>query len=234
MKQWVCSICNDDTSNVDYDYLINYDHLSCHLGVWGGKDIPTHKSKLNKKMKIKGWEKISGYTYKGYAIVNPIHNAGETKYMADVLDLNLPHKPKWELSVLTPEHKWKAVTDTNFHIMLWDEDKFSARREVSKDMILSLSSFRILFEEMVDEILKLRLTSAPTYSSHSTHPGNTLTINPNYYATNTIGGIIGKVNSSGTFSIYDASTGTSIDLLDTIKGLQKQIEDLKNTPTNPF
>ena len=53
MKQWVCSICGSDTSNVDYDYLVNYDHVSCHLGVWGGKDIPTHKNKLNKKMKIK-------------------------------------------------------------------------------------------------------------------------------------------------------------------------------------
>ena len=36
-------------------------------------------------MKIKGWEKISGYTYKGYTIVNPIHNAYETKYEATIL-----------------------------------------------------------------------------------------------------------------------------------------------------
>jgi hypothetical protein len=237
MQQWVCTICGGDTSNVDYDYLINYDHVSCHLGVWGGKDIPTHKDKLKPKvMKIKGWEKISGFTYKGFTIVNPIHNAEETKYMADVLDLNQSHKPKWELNVLAPGHKWKAVNDDTFHIMLWDEDKFSARKEVSKDMISAVASFRILFEELVDEILKIRLTSAPVYSSHSIVNNSSYgkTINPNYYATNTIGGILANVNNSGTFSIYDSSTGTSINLLDTIKELQKQIEDLKNTPSNPF
>ncbi len=233
MNQWVCSICGGDTSNVDYDYLINYDHVSCHLGVWGGKDIPTHKSKL-KPMKIKGWEKISGYTYKGYAIVNPIHNADETKYMADVLDLNLPHKPKWELSVLTAEHKWLGSTSDDFCILLWDDNQMSVTRTITKKKMGLLPNFRMVFEEMVDELLKIRLSAAPTYSSHSTHSGNTLTINPNYYASNTIGGIVGKVNNSGTFSIYDASTGTSIDLLDTIKKLQKQIEDLKNTPSNPF
>ena len=41
MNNWVCSICGSDTSNVDYDYLVNYDHISCHLGVWGGKDVPS-------------------------------------------------------------------------------------------------------------------------------------------------------------------------------------------------
>ncbi len=44
-------------------------------------------------MKIKGWEKISGYTYKGYTIVNPIHNADETMYEATILNLNLPLCP---------------------------------------------------------------------------------------------------------------------------------------------
>lgn len=107
-------------------------------------------------IKIKGWEKISGFTYKGHCIVNPIHNAGETKYMADVLDLNLPNRPKWELNVLTPGHKWKAVNDDRFHILLWDEGKFSTRKEVDKDMILSVSSFRTLFETLIDEMLELR------------------------------------------------------------------------------
>jgi hypothetical protein len=99
----------------DYDYLVNYDHISCHLGVWGGKNVPTHKSKLKKPMKIKGWEKISGYTYKGYCMVNPIHNAGETKYMADILDLNESHKPKWgEINLLTPAHKWMVPNEDKF------------------------------------------------------------------------------------------------------------------------
>jgi hypothetical protein len=79
-------------------------------------------------MKIKGWEKISGYTYKGYTIVNPIHNADETSYQATILNLNLPQKPKWELSVLTPAHKFRIADIANinidtFYIVMWDDNK---------------------------------------------------------------------------------------------------------------
>jgi hypothetical protein len=167
-------------------------------------------------IKINGWEKISGLTYKGFSIVNPIHNANETKYMATVLDLNQSHKPKWELNVLGPGHKWKAVTDDKFHILLWDDDRFSARKEVSKDMISSVSSFRQIFEVLVDEVLDVRRkNSLFTNVSKRVNGGAS------------IGVSVANVNSSGTLSIYDSSTGTSIDLLDTIKTLQKQIEDLK-------
>jgi hypothetical protein len=30
-NQWVCSLCGEDTSNVDYDYLAGADHISCIL-----------------------------------------------------------------------------------------------------------------------------------------------------------------------------------------------------------
>jgi hypothetical protein len=166
-------------------------------------------------IKIKGWEKISGFTYKGFSIVNPIHNSYETKYMADVLDLNQSHKPKWELNVLGPGHKWKAVTDTNFHILLWDEDKFSARKEVSKDMISSVSSFRQIFETLVDEVLDVRKK-------------NSLFTNVSKRVNGGTPGIVSTVNTGGAISIYDSSTGTSFDLVDTIKTLQQQIEDLKS------
>jgi hypothetical protein len=164
-------------------------------------------------IKIKGWEKISGFTYKGFSIVNPIHNSYETKYMATVLDLNQSHKPKWELNVLGPGHKWKAVTDTNFHILLWDEDKFSARKEVSKDMISSVSSFRQIFELLVDEILDVRRK-------------NSLFTNVSKRVNGGTPGIVSAVNTGGAISIYDSSTGTSFDLVDTIKTLQQQIEQL--------
>ena len=28
---WICGICGKDTSEVDYDYLVGVNHLSCHL-----------------------------------------------------------------------------------------------------------------------------------------------------------------------------------------------------------
>jgi hypothetical protein len=166
-------------------------------------------------IKIKGWEKISGFTYKGFSIVNPIHNAYETKYMATVLDLNQSHKPKWELNVLGPGHKWKAVTDTKFHILLWDDNRVSARKEVSKDMISSVSSFRQIFEVLVDEVLDMRRK-------------NSLFTSVSKRVNGAIPGIVSTVNTDGAISIYDSSTGTSFDLIDTIKTLQQQIEDLKS------
>jgi hypothetical protein len=31
LSMWTCKYCGKDTSNIDYDYLINYDHLACAL-----------------------------------------------------------------------------------------------------------------------------------------------------------------------------------------------------------
>ena len=33
ITMWTCQYCGKDTSNVDYDYLNGYDHLSCALEV---------------------------------------------------------------------------------------------------------------------------------------------------------------------------------------------------------
>jgi hypothetical protein len=223
-EDWICKYCGKDTKCVDMDYLVGVDHLSCIL-------TAIDEAKKPKVMKIKGWEKISGYTYKGYCMVNPIHNAGETKYMAEVLDLNQSHKPKWELSVLAPTHKWMLPNEDKFQIILWDDNGASVSNTLTKKEMELLPNFRMVFENLVDELLAIRLNAAPAYSSHSLQTG---TLNTNYYATNTISGLVANVNNSGTFSIYDSSTGTSINLIDTIKDLQKQIEDLKNTPSNPF
>ena len=172
---WTCEICGKDTSNIEYDYLDGRNHLACVLGVWGG-----HNSlKKSKKMKIKGWEKISGYTYKGYTIVNPIHNADETKYEATILNLNLPQKPKWELTVMTPAHKFK--TDDTFSVFMKDDENRSTINEVNKQRMASISIFRNTFEEMIDKLLSMRLTSAVTKTINS--GGN---------------GIINYVNNNGT------------------------------------
>ena len=223
---WTCRYCGKDTSDIDYDYLDGYDHLSCALENINNKKV----------MKIKNFDKINGFTYKGYSIVNPIHNANETKYTADVINLSLPQKPKWELNVLTPAFKFKGPDDDTFSIMLWDENKLHTTQLMTAKTIKSISNFRQTFEELVDKMLSLQLTSAPQFSSHSFNVNGTqrMRINSNGHAT--IGsGIINHVNQSGTISVYDSSTGMSIDLLDTIKTLQKQIDELKqSTPSTPF
>jgi hypothetical protein len=162
-------------------------------------------------MKIKGWEKISGLTYKGYCIVNPIHNADETSYEATILNLNLPQKPKWELSVLTPKHKFKQ--DNNFSIILKDDENRSTINSVDKVWMASISTFRQTFEEMIDKMLAMRLTSVTnvTASSHSIHSG-----------------IINQVQSASTNFLYGSSslsTTTPANLIQTLKDLQQQIDD---------
>lgn len=115
-------------------------------------------------MKIKNWDKISGFTYKGYSIVNPMHNADETKYYATILNLNIPHKPKLSLSVLTPDHKF--INDSQFFITLMEENTgLSTRMYAIKENISTLAKFVILYEQMIERIIALNQTN--TYSSHS-------------------------------------------------------------------
>ena len=212
MNHWVCSICGSDTSNVDYDYLVNYDHISCHLGVWGGKDIPTHKSKLKKPMKIKNWDKISGFTYKGYTCVNPIHNATGECYYADVLNLNLPQKPKWHLELMIGNGYSKTTLN------LLDLNGINIEHKIELVDIRTVSLFRVRYEEIIDEMLKTQILSAPTHGVHPT-------------------GIINKITTNGTNIVYTngSNTYTQGSMVDTIKELQKQIDELKqNTPSNPF
>ena len=220
---WTCRYCGKDTSDIDYDYLDGYDHLSCALENFNNKKV----------MKIKGWEKISGYTYKGYTIVNPIHNAQETSYNATILNLNLPQKPKWELSVLTPQHKFlvgENTADGIFYIVIWDDDKNHISRHVSKQRMKSISIFRNEFEEMIDEMLRTRWakqsTSAPQFSSHSFNVNGTqrMRINSNGHAT--IGtGIINHINQSGTTIPYG-------QIVQSIQSMQQTITNLTNDVNN--
>lgn len=181
-------------------------------------------------MKIKGWEKISGYTYKGYSIVNPIHNADETMYEATILNLNSAHYSKWELNVLTPAHKWK--NDNDFSIIVRDEENRSTVNSVGKQRMASIAIFRQIFEEMVDKILGMQLTSAAvTPNSHSMYYNRP--INPNNYGiaaavvTGTGGGLMSTINSNGNTTTWNPNTNLPKSMLIAIKELQEQIDNLK-------
>lgn len=166
-------------------------------------------------MKIKGWEKLSGFTYKGYTIVNPIHNAQETSYNATILNLNLPQKPKWELSVLTPQHKFilgENTADGIFYIVMWDDNKNHISRHVSKQRMKSISIFRNEFEEMIDEMLSRQITSAPI--SHSLNSG-----------------IVNHINNNGNTIQWQFAQS---EALKAAKDLQDQIDKLNAYYQRPF
>ena len=101
-------------------------------------------------MKIKGWEKISGFTYKGYCIVNPIHNANEEVYYATILNLNHSNKPKWDIELTATPVKgiitFRIKDSVTQHLM--------AKSHLTKINIDTLQKFREQYEMLVDDMLE--------------------------------------------------------------------------------
>jgi len=161
-------------------------------------------------MKIKGWEKISGFTYKGYCIVNPIHNAGEEVYYATVLNLNQVYKPKWDIELTATPVKGIItfrIKDNLTTLLL-------AKSHLTKTNIDTLQKFREQYEMLVDDILEGVQKYTASKVTKNINGGTT--------------GIINQVQSAGTNVLYGSSslsTNTPAHLIQTIKDLQQQIDD---------
>lgn len=217
MNQWICKYCGKDTKCVDMDYLIGYDHLNCIL-----KAIDENK-KL-KGMQIKNWDKINGFTYKGYAIVKPTYSANGNRYYADVLDLNIPQKPKLQLELYLDKTK----------LILTDTTGMSIKHDIELVDIKTAGLFRVRFEEILDEMLSRQLTSAPTYNSHSINTAYSKPINTNLYGTINVlsgssNGILNTITANANTITWNPSTHTNLpsEMINAISELQKQIDDLK-------
>jgi len=178
-------------------------------------------------MKIKGWEKISGYTYKGYCIVNPIHDANEEGYFATVLNLNQVYKPKWDIElraiVVKGVIKFSIKDSGTKHLL--------AKSHLTKTNIDTLQKFREQYEMLVDDILEGAQSYTASKVARNINGGTT--------------GIIGRVMNTGTpvtYSIAPQSAGVNVlygssslsttftpaHLLQTIKDLQEQIDKLNS------
>jgi hypothetical protein len=160
-------------------------------------------------MKIKGWEKISGFTYKGYSIVNPMHNANEEVYYATILNLNQVYKPKWDIELTATPVKGVItfrIKDSVTQLLL-------AKSHLTKTNIDTLQKFREQYEMLVDDILE----EAQSYVKKATTNINGGTT-----------GIINQVQSTGTNVLYGSSslsTNTPAHLIQTLQTLQQQIDD---------
>ena len=160
-------------------------------------------------MKIKGWEKISGFTYKGYSIVNPIHNANEEVYYATILNLNQVYKPKWDIELTATPVKGVItfrIKDNLTTLLL-------PKSHLTKTNIDTLQKFREQYEMLVDDILE----GAQSYVKKATTNINGGTT-----------GIINQVQSAGTNVLYGSSslsTNTPAHLIQTLQTLQQQIDD---------
>jgi hypothetical protein len=160
-------------------------------------------------MKIKGWEKISGFTYKGYCIVNPIHDANEEGYFATVLNLNQVYRPKWDITLSA--YAVKGVV--TFSILDNVTQHLLAKSHLTKTNIDTLQKFREQYEMLVDDILE----EAQSYVKKATTNINGGTT-----------GIINQVQSSGSNVLYGSGSSnpfTQAHIVQTIKDLQQQIDD---------
>ena len=103
-------------------------------------------------MKISGWEKLHGITYKGYSILNPIHNAINTQYIADVMDLTTKNKLYMLLDLDSTYNDFSSIR----YYALILEDKFSkvkVQRMINYDMLQSMSGFRQIYELCIEDYL---------------------------------------------------------------------------------
>ena len=171
-------------------------------------------------MKIKGWEKINGYTYKGYCIVNPIHNANEDTYFATILNLNHEHRPKWDMTLSA--YAVKGVI--TFHILDSVTQHLLAKAHLTKVNIETPQKFREQYEMLVDDILD----EAQSYVKNVTKNINGGTTGPSQ-------GIINQVQTAGTtlaYSSHSLSNGLSNlsvmqQALNAMKELEEQLDKLK-------
>jgi hypothetical protein len=160
-------------------------------------------------MKIKGWEKISGFTYKGYCIVNPIHDANEEGYFATVLNLNQVYRPKWDIELrayaVKGVIKFSILDNVTQHLL--------AKAHLTKVNIETLQQFREQYEMLVDDILE----EAQSYVKKATTNINGGTT-----------GIINQVQSSGSNVLYGSGSSnpfTQAHIIQTLQTLQQQIDD---------
>ena len=104
-------------------------------------------------MKITGWEKLNGITYKGYSILNPIHNAMDTRYVADVMDLAT--KQRLSLDLETRDGMKIFSDKTLYTIRLEDrKNKITIQRVLDFEMLKSISTFRQIYELCIEDYLK--------------------------------------------------------------------------------
>ena len=158
-------------------------------------------------MKITGWEKINGYTYKGFCIVNPIHNANEDTYFATILNLNHEHRPKWDMTLSAYAVKgvitFRILDSVNQHLL--------AKAHLTKVNIETPQKFREQYEMLVDDILE----EARSYLKKGT--------------TGPSQGIINQVQNAGTSFTYKSGsisiTNLQSNVIQALQTLQQQIDD---------
>jgi hypothetical protein len=100
-------------------------------------------------MKIIGWEKLKGITYKGYSITNPMVNAIHTQYIADVLDISKSYKMELRLDTDA------GFRDSSYVLTISDRlNNVVVKRIVDFEMLKRISSFRMVYEYCIEDYIR--------------------------------------------------------------------------------
>ena len=76
MKKYICNICGQSTKDVDYDYLVGFNHLDCMLKYMRGP-----------LKEIVNWDKLKGYMFKvngSYLEITDTARITDTLYAAEI------------------------------------------------------------------------------------------------------------------------------------------------------
>lgn len=78
MNKWICQYCGEDTSNVDYDYLVGNNHLACII-----------LANDDKGVKIENWDKLDNKVFEIAGV--PMRVCGtqivESRYTIDLFEM---------------------------------------------------------------------------------------------------------------------------------------------------
>lgn len=125
-------------------------------------------------MKIKGWDKLNGITYRGYAILNPIYNSIQTEYVAEIMDVTTKQRMSLHLDM-------EAGFDNQSYLLKLQDikNKINVQRMISIEMLKSISTFRQIYEMCIEDYIReaeeqstnpFDSTNSPQYITHHQMP----------------------------------------------------------------
>jgi hypothetical protein len=127
-KEWVCSKCGESTLDVDMDYLMGYDHISCLLKV----GLP----------KLQNWNKLEGQEFDVMGVTMRMQNAEVDneidRYTVWLIDTEVTTEPLMRVDMY--------LADKEIDIKTFIPDTFGSpphhtRKKITKDHIKDPSIF---------------------------------------------------------------------------------------------
>ena len=164
-------------------------------------------------MKIEGWDKINGFTYKGHVITNADYDAQANSYYADIFNLNDSESAGWFMNLWPQDNGVHLLKITDIATA---PKSTVAQKGVTNDRLRNLRMFRVHYEGLVEEMILLTKTHTSNQVSGTT-------------------GIINQVQNAGTnvtYSSHSISNGLSNlsvmqQALNAMKELEEQLDKLK-------